>query len=126
MQLIAWSIPVFVALMLLEAWLARRRGLRLYRLPVAVSDLSCGITSQLFNLATFGVSLAIYAWVYQARLFEMDAGSARVWLFALLAVDLCTTSGTAPATRSTSFGRRTSCITTARTITSRSRCGRRC
>ena len=88
MQLIAWSIPAFIAFMLLEAWLARRRGLRLYRLPVAISDLSCGITSQLFNLATFGATLAIYVWVYQARLFEMDARSAWVWLFAMLGVDL--------------------------------------
>ena len=88
MQLIAWSIPGFIVLMALEAWLARRRGLRLYRLPVAISDLSCGITSQLFNLVAFGVGVAIYAWVYQWRVFEMDAGSAWVWLLAMLGVDL--------------------------------------
>ena len=88
MQLIAWSIPAFIALMALEAWVARRRGRQIYRLPVAISDLSCGITSQLFNLATFGLGVWIYAWVYQGRQFELDASSAWVWLLALLGVDL--------------------------------------
>jgi len=87
-QLIAWSIPAFIALMALEAWVARRRGLQIYRLPVAISDLSCGITSQLFNLATFGLGVLVYAWVYQGRIFELDAGSAWVWLLAMLGVDL--------------------------------------
>ncbi len=87
MQLIAWSIPVFVVFMVFEAWLARRRGRRVYHLPVAISDLSCGITSQLFNLASFGAGLAIYTWVYQAHLFEMDIGSTWTWLLAMLGVD---------------------------------------
>ena len=87
MQLIAWSIPAFVLFMALEAWLAARRGRRVYHLPVAISDLSCGITSQLFNLATFGLSLAIYTWVYQAHLLDLDPGSAWTWLLAMVGVD---------------------------------------
>ena len=87
MQLIAWSIPLFVGFMGLEAWLARRRRRQVYRLPVAISDLSCGITSQLFNLVTFGVGVAIYAWVYQWRFAELDPKSAWTWLLALVGVD---------------------------------------
>lgn len=88
MQLIAWSIPAFVAFMLIEAMIARRRRLAVYRLPVAISDVSCGITSQLFNLLTFGVSVAIYAGVYQWRLWDLPTGSAWVWLLGMLGVDL--------------------------------------
>ncbi len=87
MQLIAWSIPAFVLFMALEAWLARRRGRDIYRLPIAVSDLSCGITSQLFNLVAFGVGVAIYAGVYEWRLFDLDPKSPWVWLLAMLGVD---------------------------------------
>ena len=88
MQLIAWSIPAFVFFMLLEAAIARRRGVKIYRLPVAISDISCGITSQLFNLLSFGVTVGIYAAVYQWRLWELDPGSGWVWLLGLLGVDL--------------------------------------
>lgn len=87
MQLIAWSIPGFIVLILLEAWIARRRGLRIYRLPVALSDMGCGITSQLFNLVTFGVGVAVYAAVYACRGWDLDPGSAWTWLLGMLGVD---------------------------------------
>jgi alkylglycerol monooxygenase len=87
-QLIAWSIPAFVAFMLLEAAIARRRRVKVYRLAVALSDLSCGITSQLFNLLTFTASVAIYAGVYQWRLWDLDPGAGWVWLLGMLGVDL--------------------------------------
>lgn len=87
MQLIAWSIPGFIVFILLEAWIARRRGLRVYRLPVALSDMGCGITSQLFNLLTFGVGVAVYAAVYAWRGWDLDPGSGWTWLLGMLGVD---------------------------------------
>ncbi len=87
MQLIAWSIPGFILLIMLEAWLARRRGLHVYRLPVALSDMGCGITSQLFNLLTFSLGVVAYAAVYAWRGVELDPGSAWTWLIAMLGVD---------------------------------------
>jgi alkylglycerol monooxygenase len=85
MQIIAWSIPGFILFIALEAWLARRRGREIYRLPIALADMSCGITSQLFNLLTFGLGVAIYAWVYQHRWFEPGVGWA--WLIGIVGVD---------------------------------------
>ncbi len=85
MQIIAWSIPGFMLLIAIEAWLARRRGLAVYHLPVALSDISCGITQQLFNVLSFGLSLALYAWVYQFHLFEPKG--AALWLIGMLGVD---------------------------------------
>ena len=87
MQLIAWSIPGFIVFILLEAWLARRRGLPVYHLPVALSDIACGITSQLFNLLTFGLGVAAYAAVYAWRGWDLDPGSGWTWLLAMLGVD---------------------------------------
>jgi len=86
-QLIAWSIPGFILFIMVEAWLARRRGLRVYRLPVALSDMACGVTSQLFNLLTFGLAVAAYAAVYAWRGWELDPASGWTWLLGLLGVD---------------------------------------
>ncbi len=87
MSLIAWSIPGFILFIALEVWLAHRRGQRVYHWAVAVSDLSCGITSQLFNLFTFGISVAVYAWVYNLRLVELDPGAWWIWVLAFVGVD---------------------------------------
>ena len=85
MQIIAWSIPGFMLLIAVEAWLAHRRGRRIYHLPIALSDIACGITQQLFNVLTFGLSLALYAWVYQFHLFTPSG--AGLWLLGMLGVD---------------------------------------
>ena len=87
MQLIAWSIPGFILFILLEAWVARRRGLHVYRLPVALSDIGCGISSQLFNLLTFGLSIFTYSAVYAWRGWDLDPSAGWTWLLAMLGVD---------------------------------------
>jgi alkylglycerol monooxygenase len=87
-QLIAWSIPAFIALIALEAWVARRRGHRVYHLPVAISDISCGITSQLFNIFTASLGVVAYVAVYEAwHLLDLDPSAATTWALALLGVD---------------------------------------
>jgi alkylglycerol monooxygenase len=88
-QLIAWSIPAFIALMAIEALVARRRGRRIYHLSIAVGDVACGITSQLFNI--FSASLGVLAYVAVYELFhavELDAAAPSTWLLGLLLVDL--------------------------------------
>ena len=85
MQIIAWSIPGFMLFIGLEAWLARRRGRAIYHLPVALSDIACGITQQLFNVLSFGLAVALYAWVYQFHFFEPS--TAGVWLIGMIGVD---------------------------------------
>jgi alkylglycerol monooxygenase len=86
-QLIAWSIPVFMLAMALEYVLARRRRLDVYRLAPALSDVSCGISQQVFNLVTATAILAIYLVVYQYRLVELDPRAATTWIAGMLAVD---------------------------------------
>jgi sterol desaturase/sphingolipid hydroxylase (fatty acid hydroxylase superfamily) len=79
---IALAVPVFFALIGIElavARLARRRGI--YRFTDAVTDLSCGITSQVAAIF-FGASvLAAYVWVYQHRWVTYQS----VWLPAVIA-----------------------------------------
>jgi alkylglycerol monooxygenase len=88
MSLIAASIPAFIVLMGVELLVSRRRGARLYRFVDAVTDLGCGISSQLVGLAFVAAKLLVYAWLFEhARLFELSPKSIWTYLFAILVLD---------------------------------------
>ncbi len=88
-NLIALAVPFFLALIGVEAWVARRRGLALYRLGDALTDLSTGMTQQLALIFFRKAALfAAYALVYQHRLLDLPDGSATTWVAAFVLVDL--------------------------------------
>jgi alkylglycerol monooxygenase len=88
MSLVAASIPAFIVLMGVELLVARRKGARVYRFVDAVTDLGCGISSQLVGLLFVAAKLLVYAWVFEhARLFELSADSIWTYLFAILVLD---------------------------------------
>ena len=82
------AIPAFLLLMGIEAWVAKRRGLRVYRFGDTVADVGAGALHQLTNwsIALGGI------FVYQL-FFEWYPGvtwpGAWVWLVAFLGVDFC-------------------------------------
>jgi sterol desaturase/sphingolipid hydroxylase (fatty acid hydroxylase superfamily) len=86
---IALAIPIFFVFIGIEAWVARRRGLSVLRLPDALTDVSCG-TLQTMSLVFVSVLiLAGYAGIYEHhRLFDLSAKSAGVWLLGFLGVDV--------------------------------------
>ena len=84
---IALAIPFFFLLMGVELWLARRRGLELYRFADVIADLSCGMTQQILLVFEIGVLTAAYVWLYQHRIFTFAAGSVWPWVIAFFAVD---------------------------------------
>jgi alkylglycerol monooxygenase len=57
------SIPLFFALIGLELLVSRIRRRPLYRLPDSISDLSCGILSQLAGIVITLGTIAVFAWV---------------------------------------------------------------
>jgi alkylglycerol monooxygenase len=61
---IALSIPFFFLLIGGELLWACARGVRVYRLNDALTDLSCGVTSQVTVLLYASAQLAVYAWLY--------------------------------------------------------------
>lgn len=65
MAIIEASIPLFFLLIIVELAVARRRHRALYRLNDSISDLSCGILSQLLGVFTKLLVLGIYAWCVQ-------------------------------------------------------------
>jgi sterol desaturase/sphingolipid hydroxylase (fatty acid hydroxylase superfamily) len=84
---IALAIPIFFVLIGLELVWARKRGVRVYRLADALTDLSCGITSQIVLLAWAALHLAIYELVWdRCRLVRWERAWVP-WVIAFFAVD---------------------------------------
>ncbi len=83
---IAVAVPGFFALIGVEMAVARVRGVRVYRMTDAVTDLSCGVASQIEALFFAAGQLAIYALVYEHfKLLEISGWKA--WLVAFIGVD---------------------------------------
>ncbi len=86
---ITFVVPVFMLGIVVELLLARRRGLRAYRIGPAVSDLGCGILSQVAELFLRGAALWVFAWVYDhGRLLTFDGASPWPWVIGFVGVDL--------------------------------------
>ncbi|TSE33447.1 Fatty acid hydroxylase superfamily protein [Tepidimonas fonticaldi] len=90
MNPILFAIPVFLLTILLEAWWAHRRGLKVYDIPDAVTSLHHGVLSQLTGAFTKVAGLGIYIAVYETyRLTEWSMGNVWLWVLALILYDLC-------------------------------------
>ena len=89
MDVILFSIPFFFALIGIEIVVERWQHRQLYRLNDSLTNLSCGITSQLFGVLTKSFTFAAYLVVYHyARLATLPT----TWYTLLLlfvAYDLC-------------------------------------
>jgi alkylglycerol monooxygenase len=86
---IALAIPGFMAAIVLELAVARRRGADVYRFGDSVASLSCGVLQQLLAGVLALGTVAAYAWVH-AELRVMDlAPSAWTWALLFVLVDLC-------------------------------------
>jgi alkylglycerol monooxygenase len=79
MAIIEASIPLFFLLIIVELLLVRRRAATGYRLNDSISDLACGILSQLSGVFTKLVVLGIYAWTVD-HLSLQRAGLAPTWI----------------------------------------------
>jgi len=84
---IALAVPLFFVLIGLELVWAKRRGVSVYRFADTLTDLSCGISSQVLLLFWAAAQLALYAWVYEHwRLFTIRP-TWLAWAVAFVAVD---------------------------------------
>jgi alkylglycerol monooxygenase len=83
---IAASVPGFFALIGVETLVARRRGVRVYRLADSITDLSCGVESQIEAMFFAALQLAVYAAVFaRFRLLHLHGWAA--WAVAFVGVD---------------------------------------
>jgi alkylglycerol monooxygenase len=85
---IVLSIPVFFLLIGIELLVERFTQKKLYRLPDAVSNISCGITSQLSGLFLAILGIMIYQLVFENfALFAPDNTTWLYWIGLILLVD---------------------------------------
>ena len=85
-NLIALAIPFFFLGIGLELWVARRRGLKLYRLGDAMADMGCGVLQQVTGMLYLSVLVGGYAWLYEhARLVTLPVWLG--WVLAFVGVD---------------------------------------
>lgn len=88
MNPIVFAIPVFVASILLEVWIAHRRGAKAYDTADALTSLHLGVLSQITGLFAKLATLGIYVTVFeQYRFTTLPIASVWVWIAALLAYD---------------------------------------
>lgn len=85
---IALAIPFFFVLIVIELLVERRRRRSWYRFSDAVTDIGCGVTSQVVNLFFRGALLWGYVWLYQNhRLLDLDGSPLVAWAVAFIGVD---------------------------------------
>jgi sterol desaturase/sphingolipid hydroxylase (fatty acid hydroxylase superfamily) len=90
LELVAYAIPVFISFALLEAFLGRLRGQKLYRLNDFVSGLGCGALDQIVNASGIVVFLGAYQWLGRRfGLTPIDPKNVAGWVLAFLGYDLC-------------------------------------
>lgn len=85
---IAYAIPVFFALILVEVLYTRAKEQDFYRLNSSLSNLACGAVTTAFEYFIKGGLLLLYATlVDRVSLFEMSSGSWGSWVAAILTFD---------------------------------------
>ncbi|HEU5148177.1 MAG TPA: sterol desaturase family protein [Chryseosolibacter sp.] len=85
---IVLSIPVFFVLIGIELLVERFTHQKLYRLPDAISNISCGITSQLSGLFLRIFGIGIYQLLFEHfAIFSFDNTTWWYWLSLVLLVD---------------------------------------
>ena len=88
MSPIVYAIPVFMLSILIEAWVAHRRGLRAYDLPDAITSLHFGVLSQVSGVFTRLLTFGIYVLAFEhLRLLTLPVEAWWVWVLALVLYD---------------------------------------
>src|SRR4051812_47348330 len=85
---IALAVPVFFLLIAAEIGVAWAKGMSVYRFNDSITDLGCGIGSQVTGVFVKGAMLAGYAWLFEHYRFVAFAdGSLVPWVVAFFGVD---------------------------------------
>jgi alkylglycerol monooxygenase len=85
---IVLSIPIFFILIGIEMIVERFTNQKLYRLPDAIANFSCGITSQLSGLFLKILGIGVYAYLYEHFAFFTWNTTWTYWVALILLVDL--------------------------------------
>lgn len=85
---IALAIPFFFILIGIEVAVMRRQGHRFYRFADSITDLSCGIGSEVIRVFLGLAGLLAYTWVYDHfRVFDLAPYPAAAWIIGFFGFD---------------------------------------
>lgn len=89
-NLILYSIPAFVALVILEAlWARKHPEVKGYELRDTATSLSLGLANVGINAVTKLVSIPLFAWLYEHRVLDLATLGVWSWVILFVAEDLC-------------------------------------
>ena len=90
-NLVLYSIPAFIALLLIElAWSRRHPEYIGYHRPDTLASLSLGLINVVINGATKLLSIPVFAWLYEHRVADVvEAVGPWSWLILFFAEDWC-------------------------------------
>ena len=81
-KLLFFVIPLFMAFIVIENIVARRKGLKVNRHEDMISSLSSGMTNIMHSVIKFGVVIISYSWlVEKITIFKVEP----IWLAVLIA-----------------------------------------
>ena len=86
-QALSYAIPFFLVLIVLEQWVAQRKGLDVNRGMDVISSLSSGMTNTLKNLMGLSVVLISYGWLVDRIALTKVTPSWWVYALAFLGID---------------------------------------
>ena len=87
-QLVLYAIPAFLACVALEALWLKRRG-RVYDNRDAWASLGMGVGNIVIAVALKVLWFALFIWLYEFRLFDLDPRLAWVWVLGIVLQDFC-------------------------------------
>ena len=81
-------IPIALLMIAIELWVARRRGLQVYRLKDSITSLNAGAISQFVITLGAGISVYMYSVILDKYgAFEWDTNNPLTWILALVLYD---------------------------------------
>ena len=82
-----FAIPVFIALIIIEAVINAKKNLNLYKVKDSAASITMGLGSVVIGLLTKTFAFFVFLWIYQFRLFEIP-NTWWMWVLLLLADDI--------------------------------------
>ncbi len=89
MNIILYAIPVFFLLIGVELLAEKLRGSNYYRVNDAITSLSAGVLSRMFDLVKNLIPFTLYILFYENLALFTLPDSVWVWIFAFVAYDFC-------------------------------------
>src|SRR3954470_20888372 len=82
-----YAIPGFILLLSIEAWFSYRENRKLYETRDTWGSLGLGIGNVIVGFGTKAMIFGLFTFLYQYRIFELDARSWWVWVLLFFADD---------------------------------------